>query len=82
MKIAVIGGGSTYTPELVKGFIERVGTFPLGELCLMDIDPHRLEIVGGFARRMVAQKGAPFEVTLSDHQAEAVRGRLKTSALA
>ena len=32
MKVAVIGGGSTYTPELVNGFLERAGTFPLTEL--------------------------------------------------
>ena len=37
MKIAVIGGGSTYTPELVNGFIERLKTLPVTELWLMDI---------------------------------------------
>lgn len=74
MKITVIGGGSTYTPELVKGFLERVDTLPLSELWLMDIDPHRLEIVGGFARRMAAAKGAPFSVHLTTDQVEAVRG--------
>ena len=39
MKIAIIGGGSTYTPELVNGFIERAAVFPLRKLWLMDIDP-------------------------------------------
>ena len=38
MKIAVIGGGSTYTPELINGFLERVSTLPVTELWLMDID--------------------------------------------
>jgi len=42
MKVTVIGGGSTYTPELVSGFLERVDGFPLSELWLMDIDPQRL----------------------------------------
>jgi hypothetical protein len=56
MKVAVIGGGSSYTPELVKGFLDRVETFPLGELWLVDIDPQRLDVVGGFAQRMVAAK--------------------------
>ena len=54
MKVAVIGGGSTYTPELVNGFLTRLDSFPLNELSLMDIDPERLSIVGGFAQRMVA----------------------------
>lgn len=53
MKITVIGGGSTYTPELVNGFLARVDSLPIKELWLMDIDPERLEIVGGFAQRMV-----------------------------
>lgn len=74
MKVAVIGGGSTYTPELVNGFLARVDQFPLKELWLMDIDPHRLEIVGGFAQRMVAHKGGPFKVVLTTDQREAIAG--------
>ena len=73
MKIAVIGAGSTYTPELINGFIERIASLPLTELALMDINPQRLEIVGGFARRMVAAKGAPFTVTLTTDQRAAVK---------
>ena len=41
LKVAVIGGGSTYTPELVHGFLQRQDDFPLDELWLMDIDPQR-----------------------------------------
>jgi len=74
LKITVIGGGSTYTPELVNGFLERTGALPLKELWLMDIDAARLEIVGGFAQRMVAAKGNPFKVVLSTNQREAVSG--------
>jgi 6-phospho-beta-glucosidase len=74
MKVAVIGGGSTYTPELINGFIARIDSFPLSELWLMDIDAHRLEVVGGFAQRMVAAKGAPFKVVLSLDQRAAVQG--------
>ena len=65
MKIAVIGGGSTYTPELIEGFIERAAKLGLTELALMDIDPERLSVVGGFAQRMVAHAGDPFRVTLT-----------------
>ncbi len=74
MKITVIGGGSTYTPELVNGFLERVATLPITELWLMDIDKERLDIVGGFAQRMVKAKGEPFKVILSTNQREAIAG--------
>ncbi|HEX7568774.1 MAG TPA: 6-phospho-beta-glucosidase [Anaerolineaceae bacterium] len=74
MKIAVIGGGSTYTPELVNGFLARMETFQVTELWLMDIDADRLEIVGGFAQRMVESKGAPFKVVLTLNQRAAVEG--------
>ena len=74
MKVTVIGGGSTYSPELVNGFLARTATFPITELCLMDINEERLAIVGGFAQRMVEAKGAPFKVTLSTNQREAILG--------
>jgi len=74
MKVAVVGAGSSYTPELVHGFLERVPSFPLRELWLMDIQPERLEIVGGFARRMVRARGEPFRVFLTSDQRLAVSG--------
>ena len=74
MKIAVIGGGSSYTPELVNGFLERVDSFPLKELWLMDVLEERLDIVGKFAQRMVEAAGTPFTVHLTTDQREAVRG--------
>ncbi|MGZ6347753.1 MAG: 6-phospho-beta-glucosidase [Anaerolineales bacterium] len=74
MKIAVIGGGSTYTPELVNGFLDRIKSLPLTELWLMDIDAERLDIVGGFAQRMLAAKGNPFKVVLTTDQRQAVKG--------
>lgn len=74
MKVAVIGGGSTYTPELINGFLERIATFPLTELWLMDISQERLDVVGRFAQRMVEAKGAPFSVYLTTDQRQAVAG--------
>jgi 6-phospho-beta-glucosidase len=74
MKVAVIGAGSSYTPELIHGFLERTGGFPLSELWLMDISPERLKVVGGFAQRMVAAQGTPFAVRLTTDRREAVRG--------
>ena len=74
MKVAVIGGGSTYTPELIMGFMQRAESFPLTELWLEDIDAERLKIVGGFAQRIAASHHAPFKVILSADQREAVLG--------
>lgn len=74
MKVAVVGGGSTYTPELVNGFLAQVESLPVSELWLMDISEERLKIVGGFARRMVQAKGGPFEVPLTTDQREALQG--------
>ena len=74
MKVAVIGGGSSYTPELVKGFLDRVATFPLSELWLVDVDPQRLAIVGGFAQRIVTAYGAPFRIKLTTDRRAGVTG--------
>lgn len=74
LKVAVIGGGSTYTPELINGFLMRTDSFPITELWLMDIDPQRLAVVGSFAQRMVQAKGAPFSVHLTGSQQEAIAG--------
>ena len=57
LKIAVVGGGSTYTPELVEGFITRHDRLPVGELVLLDVDAERLRIVGGLAGRILAHRG-------------------------
>jgi len=74
MKVAVIGAGSTYTPELVSGFLKRIREFPLDELWLMDIDAERLKVVGEFACRMVTAQGSPFKVELTTDQGAAVKG--------
>ncbi len=74
MKIAVIGGGSSYTPELINGFLARVDQFPLSDLWLVDVLPERLQTVGGFAQRMVAAQGAPFQVHLTTDRREAIAG--------
>ena len=74
MKITVIGGGSSYTPELVQGFLERAPAFPVSELWLMDIDPERIDIVSGLTRRMVEANGGGFAVYLTTDRREAVQG--------
>ncbi len=63
MKLTVIGGGSTYTPELVDGFARLRALLPLTELCLVDPDEHRLSLVAGVSRRMFAHYGYDVKVT-------------------
>src|SRR5919108_4644410 len=53
VKVAVVGGGSTYTPELVEGFATRASRLPVDELVLFDIDEERLRVVGGLAERQL-----------------------------
>jgi 6-phospho-beta-glucosidase len=53
LKVAVVGGGSTYTPELVEGLGARSQRLPIDELALLDVDAERLEVVGGLVRRML-----------------------------
>jgi len=62
MRLTVVGGGSTYTPELVDGFCRLRDQLPLAELVLVDPDQHRLELVGGMARRMFARAEHPAKV--------------------
>jgi 6-phospho-beta-glucosidase len=57
VKIAVIGGGSTYTPELVSGLSRERDRIDVSELVLQDIDPERREVVGGLAQRMLDRQG-------------------------
>lgn len=71
-KIAVIGGGSTYTPELMEGLIHASREIPMDEVVLMDIDPRRLDVVGGLACRMVAAAEAGFAVRLTEDRSEAL----------
>lgn len=58
MKLAIVGGGSTYTPELIDGFA-RHRELPLAEIVLVDPDQHRLDLVAGVSRRMLARAGHP-----------------------
>ncbi|WP_236240720.1 6-phospho-beta-glucosidase [Streptomyces sp. CC228A] len=63
MKLVVVGGGSTYTPELVDGFARLRDVLPVAELVLVDPAAERLEPVGGLARRILARQGHPGKVT-------------------
>lgn len=74
MKIVVIGGGSTYTPELIKGLIARNTALNVREVWLVDPDAERLQIVGSFAQRMVSHANAGFRVELTADRQRALEG--------
>ena len=74
MIVTTIGGGSTYTPELAQGFLDRHEKLELREWRLMDTDPERLDVVGGYMERMVAAQGGPFQVRLLTDQDAALEG--------
>ena len=74
MKLAVVGGGSTYTPELVSGLARDRDVLDLRELVLHDIDAERRDVVGGMARRMLAKQGYDGTLELTDDLDRAVDG--------
>jgi 6-phospho-beta-glucosidase len=74
MKIAVVGGGSTYTPELVSGLSREQDRIDVNELALHDIDAERREIVGGMASRMLARQGFDGELAVTGDLDRALDG--------
>ncbi|MFD7631346.1 6-phospho-beta-glucosidase [Streptomyces sp. NPDC059851] len=74
MKLAVVGGGSTYTPELIDGFARLRDTLPVGELVLIDPAAERLGLIGALARRIFARQGHPATVTTTGSLAAGVEG--------
>ncbi|MEU4350936.1 6-phospho-beta-glucosidase [Streptomyces sp. NPDC023838] len=74
MKLTVVGGGSTYTPELIDGFARLRDTLPIEELVLVDPAADRLELVGGLARRIFAKQGHPGLITTTGDLDAGVEG--------
>jgi len=73
-KITVIGGGSSYTPELIDGFIQHENDLKVGEIALFDIDEERLNVVGGMAQRQVSYGELDTKVTLNFNRPKAIEG--------
>ncbi|MBP5198245.1 MAG: 6-phospho-beta-glucosidase [Lachnospiraceae bacterium] len=75
LKIVTIGGGSSYTPELIEGFINRYDKLPVRELWLVDIEEGRqkLEITAGLARRMIEHANVPIKLFTSLDRREALK---------
>jgi 6-phospho-beta-glucosidase len=74
MKLAVVGGGSTYTPEVVDGIVRLRDLMPVDDLWLQDTNPERLEIVAGLARRMLERAGHPARLRTTERLEDAVEG--------
>lgn len=74
MRLAVVGGGSTYTPELIDGFARLSDELPVTEIALIDPDKSRLEVVAGVARRMLAHAGHPARIVATSSVEEGVAG--------
>ena len=74
MKLSVIGGGSTYTPELIDGVIKRNARLPIRQIHLLDISNDRLEIIAKFSERMVKAAGKDIEITYGTDINQAIQG--------
>ena len=73
MKLTIIGGGSTYTPELIDGFARMRDLLPIDQVWLVDPDPTRRDLVAGVSRRMLAHAGHPAQVFATSDVIEGVR---------
>lgn len=74
MKLAIVGGGSTYTPELVDGLTRLRADLPVTDLALIDPSAERLDAVGGMARRMLARQDHPARVLATSNLDEGIEG--------
>ena len=76
VQIAVVGGGSSYTPEIIEGLILRHRELPVSKLWLVDVadGQERLEIIGALARRMIAKAGVNCQVFTTINRLDALPG--------
>lgn len=75
IKLAIIGGGSSYTPELVEGVLKRIDTLPVTQMHFVDVEQgaEKLEIIANLARRMIAKVGADIEVVADFDRRAAIK---------
>lgn len=74
MKLTVIGGGSTYTPELIDGIIKRNDRLPITNIHLLDITSERVEVIAAFATRMLKAAGKDIEISFGTDLDKAIIG--------
>lgn len=75
MKLVIIGGGSSYTPEIIEGLIKRHSSFPVSAIVLVDIDEgyDKMTIVGELAKRMIEAAGVPIALSWTTNRKEALK---------
>jgi 6-phospho-beta-glucosidase len=81
MKLAIFGGGSSYTPELVNGLMKQYEQLPITDLCLVDINRQRLDILAPFAQRMLDKAGLPVHVSATTDRRRGLEGSDFVNAL-
>jgi 6-phospho-beta-glucosidase len=74
IKFAIIGAGSSYTPELIEGLVQKQDVLPIDEIAFMDINQERLDIVTGFCRRYLKHLGHDINITPTTDRREAIQG--------
>jgi 6-phospho-beta-glucosidase len=74
IKIAIIGAGSSYTPELIEGLVKERDSLPVNEIVFHDIDERRLEIMTGFCRRFLRRLGSDIQITPTSDRRQAIEG--------
>ena len=74
MKIAIIGAGSSYTPEIIEGLVKLKDHLPVSNLAFMDIDERRLEIMTGFCQRFMQHLGHPIDIEATTDRRRAIKG--------
>ncbi|GEM01526.1 6-phospho-beta-glucosidase [Halolactibacillus halophilus] len=75
MKLVIIGGGSSYTPEIIEGLINRHASFPVSQIVLVDIDEgfEKMSIVGELAKRMIEASGVLIDLSWTTDRKEALK---------
>jgi len=74
VKLAIIGAGSSYTPELIEGLVQEKESLPVGEIAFYDIDEERLEVMTAFCRRYLKHLGHNIPITPTTDRLEAIQG--------
>ena len=74
MKIAIIGAGSSYTPEIIEGLVKMSNRLPVEELTLVDINPERLQIMENFCKRYLQRLGGHFQISAVNNRRAALEG--------
>ena len=75
LKVVTIGGGSSYTPELLEGFIKRYHELPVSELWLVDVEDgkEKLDIIFELCQRMIDNAGVPMKLYKTLDRREALK---------